>query len=101
MTNSFERVTSRSGGATIRPMTHSPRMRLGSRLAVMAVLTLTCAVPAPRAQNIDFAAIELRTVKLADGLYVLMGGAAQGNIVVSAGSDGMLLVDSMYGQMHQ
>jgi cyclase len=28
-------------------------------------------------------------------------GVAQGNIVVSAGSDGMLLVDSMYGQMHQ
>jgi cyclase len=67
----------------------------------MALLMLTCAVAAPRAQNIDFAAIELRTVKLADGLYVLMGGAAQGNVVVSAGSDGMLLVDSMYGQMHQ
>ena len=67
----------------------------------MALLMLTCAVAALRAQNIDFAAIELRTVKLADGLYVLMGGAAQGNIVVSAGSDGMLLVDSMYGQMHQ
>jgi cyclase len=30
-----------------------------------------------------------------------MGGAAQGNIAVSVGSDGMFLVDSMYAQMHQ
>jgi cyclase len=32
---------------------------------------------------------------------VLMGGAAQGNIAVSVGSDGMFLVDSMYAPMHQ
>ena len=50
---------------------------------------MTCWVAGPRAQgNIDFAAIEIQTVKLADGLYVLMGGAAQGNIVVSAGRTG-------------
>ena len=30
-----------------------------------------------------------------------MGGPAQGNIAVSVGSDGVFLVDSMYGQMHQ
>jgi glyoxylase-like metal-dependent hydrolase (beta-lactamase superfamily II) len=30
-----------------------------------------------------------------------MGGAAQGNIAVSIGSDGMFLVDSMYAPMHQ
>jgi glyoxylase-like metal-dependent hydrolase (beta-lactamase superfamily II) len=76
-------------------------MRSGRQLAVIAVLALTCSFAAPRAQNIDFAAIELQTVKIADGLYVLMGGAAQGNIAVSVGSDGMFLVDSMYGPMHQ
>jgi glyoxylase-like metal-dependent hydrolase (beta-lactamase superfamily II) len=76
-------------------------MREGTRLAVIAVLMLTCPIPYARAQNVDFAAIELRTVNIADGLYVLMGGPAQGNIVVSAGSDGMFLVDSMYGPMHQ
>jgi len=76
-------------------------MRIGRQLAVIAVLTLTCSFAAPLAQNIDFAAIELQTVKIADGLYVLMGGAAQGNIAVSVGSDGMFLVDSMYGPMHQ
>jgi cyclase len=71
------------------------------RQLVVAVLALTCWFADARAQNLDFAAIELQTVKVADGLYVLMGGAAQGNIVVAAGSDGILLVDSMYGPMHQ
>jgi cyclase len=76
-------------------------MRSGRQLAVIAVLTLTCSFSDPRAQNVDFAAIELQTVKVADGLYVLMGGAAQGNIVATVGSDGIFLVDSMYGPMHQ
>src|ERR1700730_10603518 len=76
-------------------------MRSGRRLAVIAVLALTCWLSDARAQNLDFAAIELQTVKIADGLYVLMGGAAQGNIVVSAGSERILLVVSMYGPMHQ
>ena len=59
------------------------------------------AVPAARAQgNIDFAKLEIQTVKVADGVYVLMGGPAQGNILVSAGSDGLFLVDTMYAQMH-
>ena len=68
------------------------------KFAVMAALTLG---GLSRAQNIDFQAIEVQTVKVADGLYVLMGGAAQGNIAVSVGSDGMFLVDSMYAPMHQ
>ena len=76
-------------------------MRTGRPLAVIAVLALTCSFSALRAQNIDFAAIELQTVKVADGLYVLMGGAAQGNIAVSVGSDGIFMVDTMYGPMHQ
>jgi cyclase len=52
-------------------------------------------------QNIDFATIEVQTVKVSDGLYVLMGGPAQGNIAVSVGTDGIFLVDSMYAPMHQ
>ena len=65
------------------------------------ILALICLVSSARAQNIDFQTIEIRTVKISDGLYVLMGGPAQGNIVVSGGNDGMLLVDSMYAPMHQ
>jgi cyclase len=73
----------------------------GKQLAAVAVFTLACFSSTARAQNIDFQTIEIQTVKIADGLYVLMGGPAQGNILVSTGSDGILLVDSMYAPMHQ
>ena len=71
------------------------------RLAAVAALASGCFFTSAAAQNIDFGKIEVQTVKVADGLYVLMGGAAQGNIVVSTGSDGILLIDSMYAPMHQ
>jgi cyclase len=72
------------------------------QLASALTLILTASVSMAIAQqNIDFAGLELRTVKVTDGLYVLMGGPAQGNIAVSVGSDGVFLVDTMYGQMHQ
>jgi glyoxylase-like metal-dependent hydrolase (beta-lactamase superfamily II) len=72
----------------------------GRQLAAIAALTLACFCSRARAQAVDFANTEIQTVKIADGLYVLMGGAAQGNIIVSTGSDGMFLIDSMYAQMH-
>lgn len=67
-----------------------------------AVIIVSCGVSTAGAQqNIDFASLQLQTVKIADGLYVLMGGPAQGNVAVSVGSDGVFLVDSMYAPMHQ
>jgi glyoxylase-like metal-dependent hydrolase (beta-lactamase superfamily II) len=69
-------------------------------LAPALALLLTCGVSSARAQNIDFAKLELQTVKITDSLYVLMGDPAQGNIAVSIGPDGVFLVDSMYAQMH-
>jgi cyclase len=74
----------------------------GRQLALTLALILTCGTwNAAAQQNIDFEKLELQTVKVADGLYVLTGGPAQGNIAVSVGSDGVFLVDSMYAQMHQ
>ena len=74
----------------------------GRKLAAGVALILTCLAWRGLAQgNLDFGKIEIQTVKVADNLYVLMGGPAQGNIAVSAGSDGMFLVDSMYAPMHQ
>ena len=73
----------------------------GRQLAMVAALALTSCWSTVSAQNIDFASVELRTVKVADGLFVLMGGPAQGNIAVSAGTDGVFLVDTMYAPMHQ
>ena len=77
------------------------RIHRRGRLAALAALTLACFLCNAHAQTVDFAKIEIQTVKIADGIYVLMGGAAQGNILVSTGSDGIVLVDSMYGPMHQ
>jgi cyclase len=65
------------------------------------LLALACGLPIIHAQGVDFEKTEIQTVKISDGLYVLMGGPAQGNILVSAGSDGILLVDTMYAPMHQ
>ena len=74
---------------------------LMKRLAATLALMLTCVASTARAQgNIDFAKLEIQTVKVSDGVYVLMGGPAQGNILVSAGNDGLFLVDTMYAQMH-
>ena len=72
------------------------------RPLLLSLALLTCGIwTAAAQQNIDFDKIEVRTVKVTDGLYVLMGGPAQGNIAVSVGNDGVFLVDSMYAQMHQ
>jgi cyclase len=77
-------------------------IRVATPLALTLTLIVTCGVwNAAAQQNIDFEKLELRTVKITEGLYVLMGGPAQGNIAVSVGSDGVLLVDSMYAPMHQ
>jgi cyclase len=69
--------------------------------AVIAALMLAFLISNAAAQGVDFAKTEIQTVKISDGLYVLMGGPAQGNIVASVGSDGVFLIDSMYGPMHQ
>lgn len=65
------------------------------------VLICLVAAAMAAAQGVDFARTEIQTVKIADGLHVLMGGPAQGNIIVSSGPDGLFLIDSMYGPMHQ
>ena len=77
----------------------------GKRIAGVlagALCVLLATVATARAQgNIDFAKLEIQTVKITDGVYVLMGGPAQGNILVSDGPDGLFLVDTMYAQMHE
>lgn len=70
------------------------------RLAAMAAFSLGLAWTA-RPQAVDFPNTQIQTVKIADNLYVLMGGPAQGNIVVLTGPDGLFLIDSMYAQMHE
>jgi cyclase len=70
------------------------------QFVVLAGLVAACLMPGVRAQGVDFAKTQIETVKIADGVWVLMGGPAQGNILVSAGSDGIFLTDTMYAPMH-
>jgi len=50
--------------------------------------------------GLDFDAIEIRTVELESNVHILMGGPAQGNVLVVSGDDGIFIVDSMYAPMH-
>lgn len=46
----------------------------------------------------DYDAVEIRTEKVADGLYVLFG--LGGNVAVSVGEQGVLIVDDMFPELH-
>jgi cyclase len=69
-------------------------------MKILAAVAAVCLASPAGAQGVDFAKQEIQTVTLTDNLHVLMGGPAQGNIVVLSGSDGLFLIDSMYGPMH-
>jgi glyoxylase-like metal-dependent hydrolase (beta-lactamase superfamily II) len=62
---------------------------------------LQSSVSQAQGPGMNFATIEVATVQLEPNVYVLMGGAAQGNILVLTGPDGVFMVDSMYAQMHE
>ncbi len=66
------------------------------------LLAGTLQSPASHAQGpgLNFETIQVQTVQLEPNIYVLMGGAAQGNMLVLTGPDGIFMVDSMYAQMH-
>jgi len=45
----------------------------------------------------DFSKVQIQTIKVADGVYMLVG--AGGNIGVSAGEDGILLIDTQFAEL--
>ncbi|HEX6998276.1 MAG TPA: MBL fold metallo-hydrolase [Gammaproteobacteria bacterium] len=53
--------------------------------------------PAALAQQQDFSAVEIQTEQVADGLYMLVG--AGGNIALSVGDDGALIVDTQFAPL--
>jgi glyoxylase-like metal-dependent hydrolase (beta-lactamase superfamily II) len=61
---------------------------------VLAALTLQAAVAA--AQR-DFSKVEIKTTKVAEGIYMLEG--AGGNIGVHAGTDGVLVIDDQFAPL--
>src|SRR3954453_19228647 len=72
-------------------MKRSTCVRLLAGLALVAIVPLTS--PA-MAQQQDFSKVEIKVVPAAGNVYMLQG--AGGNIGVSAGSDGLLIVDDPY-----
>ena len=76
----------------------------GKLIVVRLLVILTCVVPAAHAQQQepDFSKMDIKSTSLGNGIYALeptelRGG---GDITVSAGPDGILIVDSGYEQMH-
>ena len=53
-----------------------------------------------RARPIDFDKLEMKTTQLADHIYVVEAAPGVGNVVFLTGPDGVLLVDSMFPQLH-
>jgi glyoxylase-like metal-dependent hydrolase (beta-lactamase superfamily II) len=68
---------------------------LCQRLCYLAILLAAASLAA--AQEQDFSKVQIRTTRLAEGLYVLQG--AGGNMTASVGADGVLLVDSEYAAL--
>jgi glyoxylase-like metal-dependent hydrolase (beta-lactamase superfamily II) len=68
------------------------------RISSMALAVLAVCLSGPAmAQRPDFDAVEIKTTKLADGLYELEG--AGGNIGLSVGEDGVLMIDDEFAPL--
>jgi cyclase len=62
-------------------------------LTLAVLLTWPAVLPSQ-----DFSRVQIKTMKMGNGVYMLTG--AGGNIGVSAGADGILLIDSQFAQLH-
>ena len=61
---------------------------------VSPVLAAALAAAAPIVAQQDFSKVEVKSEKVAEGLYVLTGSG--GNIGLSAGKSGSLVIDDQY-----
>ena len=69
------------------------------RFALMYLVLLICltAVSGVQAQDDDFSKVEVKATKVAGNVYMLVG--AGGNIGVSVGADGILIVDDQFAPL--
>jgi len=70
-----------------------------SRSIRLGIISLACLGCAGVAGSQDFGKIQVQSAKVTEGVYVLYG--AGGNIGVSAGAGGVLLIDSQFSQLHE
>ena len=71
----------------------------GAAAAALAVAVAGLA-HAQQGRPLDFASLQMKTTKLADNIYVVEAAPGVGNVVFITGPDGVLLVDSMFPQLH-
>jgi glyoxylase-like metal-dependent hydrolase (beta-lactamase superfamily II) len=67
-------------------------------MALGAAVALAFSLPA-LAQETDFAAVQIQTQQVGNGLFMLMGEG--GNIALSTGPDGSVLVDTQFAPLNQ
>jgi cyclase len=69
----------------------------------LSVIGLACLLSAGGAGSQDFSKAEVHSVKVTEGVYLVYveNGPTGGNIGVSAGADGVVLIDSLFGQLHE
>jgi cyclase len=70
--------------------------RVTARIAGFVCLLALTGMPAP-AQDRDFSKVEITATKVAGNVYMLQGSG--GNIGVSVGSDGLLIVDDQFAPL--
>jgi cyclase len=73
------------------------RMMVATATATALATALVLAASVAGAQGRDWSKVEIRTQKLAEGIYMLTG--AGGNMGVSVGEDGIALIDDQYAPL--
>jgi cyclase len=72
-----------------------------ARLALaLCAGALAFSAHAQQGRPLEFDTLQVKTTKLADNLYVAEAAPGVGNVVFLTGPDGVLLVDSMFPQLH-
>lgn len=72
-------------------------MKLLRTLSIAIALLLVLVGHSAWSQQPDFSKVEMQTVKVADGIYMLIGQG--GNIGVCIGDDGVFLIDNQFAQL--
>ena len=72
------------------------RTRIRAALLAACLLTTPVALPAQPAQ--DFSKVQIQALPVAQGVFMLIGSG--GNIGVSTGPDGLLIVDDQFAPLH-
>ena len=83
----------------VRHLNGENEMNLLKLLQLIACLMCFASSPAAYAKdaNDEFSSIEIKTIKVSDGIYMLMGKS--GNIGVSAGEDGVFMIDDQFAPL--